>query len=784
MAKFPTLLRQAASSTALQGGSGRVSPVSTAISTPRASVPRAPNLPDVEVGDGLGINFAPFLKDLSTVGASLQNRLKKREDLSDMMWVEDHSSETRVKYLGHLKALGENPSDDIIAKLDTDYTEYVGKLLEDSPSDKATYALTRDLNSFRETLLGASLGIKARLNVQRNITSLNKIFTNASDIISKDPRAETLAEQQQNLITLVNASRGQGAIDEKVHRSYIDSIHNLSAELAENLVGDDPRAAQGILDDAKHLSLPVRTRIQSKIDRALSTLGNLAVFRAKQDLENNKVSILKNGKEDPNWDIADYADIMTPAAVEEAEGEIQTNKDLYAAQESMRAQSPNEMNTILAEFVGDDRLSYMRDAMIPRLTTFRNNQEKLLNTDPYAYTMQSPVMGSLAKQFDSISEDNEALRLATMQKMIETSYLIQKHLGINDGVRAPIPLDRAEEIAGFLNGADPNDIGPKLREVMTLYGDYYPDVFRTLVGLPKSQRIDTSIHITALHPNAIWIKEFNDAMRVDESEYNFSNDNNNLFEDTAVTHSDIDNFMRASVAADSSEDRTSYAFGFQSSIIKYAKSLYFRGKVNSPVKAINLATDRIINSKYSFDEINGQVYAIRRDLRSTDGTPVDLDDSDFNKINAFLEQKIKSGSLGLQLDDLDLSNFYSTFTMGDEAKLREVSNALRRNTFWVTTEDDQSARLYLKGRDDTSDPVRYKDQTLVEFNFSEIPALYDLDRHKGRARRGGRPIRDNLGTEGETRSSLGAPDSAKRLVESLPNDAVPLNTQSPQGSQP
>lgn len=687
--------------------------------------------------DAVGQTMASIGRAANSIGNAILTKVQYDEG----MWVEQSYSEIKKYFLSWMDTNQSRPDINLPDHLATEMKDRSEQILQAAPTPRAREAMNVELSRLGVSLFDQALKVEARKKMDQAVSDINTLLSNAEDMIASTSDPNVLYEQQSRIGAVVSQAVDTGKITPAMATSFTDSVNNMAASAAEHIAINDPTMARKIIDKAKGVSLQRRTSVEAHIDRVVKTRQSMDKVDQERLLRANVSQIENLGSTNEMFNIEAFGAVMGLEAKEEAKVKIQEAEFMFSVKSQLEAKSESEITDVIAKFAPKegDKLFDIKMQVLAKAQVYAAHQVEMIKKDPAGYSMQDPVVMSF---WDKVSKAPTEQKPGFVRQAIDASLSFQDSIGIPKGSRRVVPRRQAEMLAEQLNQGDPASVENGINMVKSTYGRYYPDVIRDMSRLPESQRIDPSIQVAVFHMNKPWLKEFIEASRFDESKYDFTSQQKTEFGQEVTENEDLNKFRMSILSTDPSQ--VDYVGGFTDAIRKDAMSLFARGKAKNPTKAVQMATDRILNDEYAFGESQSKfsggsldaVYAIRRKYYDESGIRINRTDDEINSIedglNLALGRGIKGMKQGFEKDigtlyvdpaSVDPKDLYLPDNLSDAEKTEKVALAIKRMGFWATSPDDEGVTLFIPGLNETAEPLKTRDGEEIQRSFNDVYAI-------------------------------------------------------------
>ena len=738
MPKVPLFFSSGKQRNITGGSAGSISTTTGLTRGASASSVRPILVPDPPPSAGAAIG-----RSLMTLGATLSNigqrsaadkkkedlKKKKEQEYNDRLWVNEEYNIARLQWTRWMDEASKNPSLDIADRLEAEFREFV----EDKTQNAVIHDVTREAqdalmeryDDLYVNLLGKSLTIEARKTADVTISRIGTLIQGSMDTAfhTSDPTA--VLEDQHALNEQIDLALEAGKITTANADSFKQSVANIAAVVAERMMTSNPDFAETLVKEAPGLSPSTRISLINKINRSRTSVNEKFVALQDQLFKANIAQIRKTGNPNPNFDIDVYTATRGEGHGLNAANEIKVAQEYFVGKSALLGRSLDEMNQVLSATEpkeGDD-LYDMRARVHDQLMTFAHQQAQLMDEDPFTYSLQDPVVREIAAQsYEEGIDDNQ--RSVIMFQLIEASKEFQSRIGIPDGAQSVVPLKEAQSIAARINQSSPESVINEFNNLMSTYGQYYPDVFRDISRLPSGQRIDTSLQIVALHMNKPWVSDFIMASRTPDADFNIPTQDSSDLKKFLDQSKDMNSFQTAII--ESNPNLIPYADDFYDAARKYSMALYKGGKARSMKEASKIAIDRIISSEYGFGTSGSDHIPFAIKLNHIDrlsGEPVSLTPRDVRQIEKSLSS-VRYAKRHIKVGELDQNQFGIPGQLDSNARMEYIRDSIDRDAYWVTSPDNLGVTLYIPGNGISGEPVLRHDGSTIDLTFTQALEMY------------------------------------------------------------
>ena len=502
------------------------------------------------------------------------------------------------------------------------------------------------------------------------------------------------------------------------------------AGAAEFLAGSNPDLAEQVLKQSTGISLPRQTSIKSKIATSRKTHDDLDKAMTAQLLKSNIAQIEETGEPLASYNHKHFEMLHGEDKAFEAELAMSQAMKKFDFKTSITLKRPEEIRNLLEEArpkVGSPEFAQEQETY-DDLQTIAKKQIDLFNDSPFEYSLQDPAVLAAFRAYEDAPDE---VKTPYLQEVIGRSRLIQAQLKVPPWQFSVTTRRQAKTIAATLNNTE--DVEGEILRLSRTYGAYLPDVLRDTSRLPSGERVDPMIDRIFDHIGKDWVSEFGNALRVNERELNLTETQKREVA-TELRDNDLFAQLKESFLSEDPQhpELIEDVNGLFNSIRKYALTMVNAGE--DIRDAVDLTTERVIGSEYSFGKANGRTYHISRRYEDQNGREQVFSDNQLSQINEGLRLAIEGPRFFgrptfrpdlIKPEELDPRQIQLPETFSPEQTTEALSDAVKDYGFWMTSADGNSAVLYRPGVNGQSAPFRKKDGTTVQITFEEASKLID-----------------------------------------------------------
>ena len=493
---------------------------------------------------------------------------------------------------------------------------------------------------------------------------------------------ENMVKSWQNLVA-------GGFIDEVTARDKVS--RGLAANdlySAREQISRDPYAARKALaqpDSFKFLDPLQITSLRDEADREVKSreseararqamVRQEALFSLQQWAQDNAASIQETGKAvDPPYSDAEMKSFLSPRQYEAMKRDQQQASALFQATGNMALQSPAEMQkTVEALKPVPGQQNYADQSKVyAAALRLKEQTEAARKADPgLAVRMAVPEVRGAWQAFEQ-SQKPEDLRAALKQ-----SQLAQEALGVPKANQSLMPHQLAKSMAGQVNGAKPEEAAKILRSTAETFGPYWPQAFKQM-----SKLLDANMRVAATvdDPQAAALLVEGSRQSVTALRKAVGVKDNDTGIGQAVASDDRVISLATSLSQRAGGSGT--ATQVQASIELLALQR-MRSFGEDQATATEAAIKRVVGDKYAFGGSGGFGRAASRSYR----IPKQAGDPDqINRATLRIQSTLPVQDLDLPRDVPGSLKKYTAET---------YVNAVRREGYWVTNDDESGVILY------------------------------------------------------------------------------------------
>lgn len=515
----------------------------------------------------------------------------------------------------------------------------------------------------------------------------------ASDGFARDmafartPQERALA--QENMVKSWKNLVSGGFIDEVTAREKVS--RGLAANdlySAKEQISRDPYAARKALaqpDSFKYLDPLQITSLRDEADREVKSreseararqamVRQEALFNLQQWAQDNAASIQETGKAvDPPYTDAEMKSFLSPRQYESMKRDQQQASALFQATGNMALQTPAEMQKTVEALMpvpGQQNYADQSKVYAAALKLKKQTEDKRKEDPAAAVRMAVPEVRAAWQAFEQ-SQKPEDLRAALKQ-----SQMAQDAFGIPKAFQSLLPKQQAQNIAGQINGAKPEEAAKILRSMAETFGPYWTPAFKQL-----GKELDANMRIAATvdDPQAAALIVEGSRQPVTELRKAVGVKNDDTGIGQAVASDDRVIALATSLSQRAGGSGT--ATQVQASIELLALQR-MRSFGEDQATATEAAIKRVVGDKYAFGGSGGFGRAATRSYR----IPKQAGDADaINRAALQIQSTLPVQELDLPRDVPGSLKKYTAET---------YVNAVRREGYWVTNDDESGVILY------------------------------------------------------------------------------------------
>jgi len=480
--------------------------------------PGAPAQISFGVADAIASGGQAIASGLSSIAGAAnrldqQNKqdLKQRQQYDNHLWSESQFTTAQRDWIQWTNDVQKNGSEDVVGQFKERFAKYQEGILKTAPNEDAATRLKLRMDDMGSRLFESALKIEATNRAQNTINTFDKMLTETTDMVAQNP--ESYAVPTIQLLQNIDDAREQGRITEQVAIKLREQANNIQVVAAEALVAKNPDYAKDIIDNAQGIDWAKRKAVLGEIERAKVTNDTLFKYNQTEAFQSTIASVAATGQGVKSFDVETYAQAFPaehrPAVIAEANAKIELAKQLYVGKSELQGKPPGQINQVLEKYTpqaGDPKFAD-KQQVLEVLQRAADQQVKMFQKDPFAYSRQDPVVDKAWKMVEDLPKDAKPELVNHLtQQALEASLNYQRQSGVAEGRLSVMSGDAASQYAQRINNGDTKQIQDALGNLQQVYGRYYPEAFRDLVRLPEGQRIDAAAQVVALHQGQPFMK--------------------------------------------------------------------------------------------------------------------------------------------------------------------------------------------------------------------------------------------------------------------------------------
>lgn len=711
----------------------------TARSDPRSGVQPVATIKPIDLG-GLGQGLSEFGRGQAIAEKNAKRLLEQQNRKRDSLWVNNQQLQAQRHMQKYLIEASKNPNQDIVDTWENDWNKYTDELINSAPSEDAKDALSLGLGSLEVQMIPKVFGIKASADRLYADESVKGMFEAANDMIALNVSYDSLQVLKEQIGTAIDDMSGT-LVDPATAAQYKEGINDLNLKAVDLWMLEDPSLARQVLKDTKGIPADTRAAYIKRIDAAEKQAKSVDRTLFERDYKSYISSVRATGK--GSFDVEGYVSSLPSdrqvGVRTEIKDDIAVAQGYYNFSQAIIGKSSTDIDVELMKLKPEAGVeAYHRKARLyAEAAALAEQQKSLIKKDPFTAAMQSPVIEQMVSQ---IEDDSPA---EVVQDTIAAAMQVQSEMGVPQGNMKVAPLSRLQSIAANLNKGSVDEVVNGINQLKSIYGQYYPDLFRNLVELPNDARVSTNLSMIHEHINGEntppWVFNFIDATRQTTKDLGFTDEEANDFRETAKTQSFL-NLQKAMFGAGgaSSFERSGEVL---EALSKYSMFLDASGETKGRGKSVKKASSQLIDSIYAFGESQGQTYGIPRQLPD-----MYVDDKLADKIDyaldATLNTKIQSkyaavfgGDQGIptpfHIGMVNWDQFGFSKDASADFKSKAVEDAIRTHGYWATAPDGNGVILMSKAAGTLrNQPVLSDQNEPIYVSFKEAMEWVDKVRAK------------------------------------------------------
>ena len=654
---------------------------------------------------------------------------KRQKAQDESMEVAEKYSQLTTDWSKRMVDYQSSPSEDQLSVSTTEYDKYVKGMLEGASSPMVMRELKLKAAGYRLEFVDANFRLQSQIRAQKFGASLDKMMVNADDAIFTTKSIGELMRQKSIINTLIDDAVKNGRIrDPNTVENLKNKVDQLSVSWAEANMGINPQMVKDVIEgknDTQEIMKGVSTHTkQILIDRANNTmeqLGKMDKLSLQQSLESDIVQRTQTGKGD-SLNLDSYEKAFGKTARDIAQRQLELSTQLHSIVEQSKGADGETLDKLLVS---------SQPKADPKSSTFHDQQEfyeAVVKTvekakafkakDPFNYFMQQATVKSVLSSLPA-SQANDVEKAKLIQNIVLEAQKADSDLQTWE--YAVMPKDEAKEFILKFNSSvavgskqDGGGFREELVQFNQRFGNYTSTALNQIARETGGKEIVSKVNPLLWHvDNPSIFRATLEAIRKDpETElkrFPTSKDRSSFFEDVSMDNN-LSKYEMSIFSSNTGAEASKLVSGVRDTFTAFSRDYVLNGgKMKDASEAFF--------GNYSFGSMNGMPYARPRSYSDETGKQSFMSDKQIELSDKFLEVypfKIDPSTIDPQTIVAQTKYFTS------KQLTEDISDALRRNTFWSTTEDETGVYLYTKGSlIGAPRQVFRKDGTPVKLDFRD-----------------------------------------------------------------
>lgn len=627
--------------------------------------------------------------------------IEKRKDQDDALEIATTYSALRTDWNKRLIEYQQNPSEDQLSVAASEYDDYVSKMLEGSSNDTVLTDLKLKAAGFRLELIQNAFRIEAATRAKNFGASFDQMLSNAQDSIYSAKSVAELMAQKSFLNETVDSAVKTGRIkDPETVQGLKSRINSLSVGWAEMTLSTDPEGVIEALEGKgpygnvlEGVPLHQRSVLQEKANNVIESQAKIDKLQLSESHKSAVAKALQSGN--PGFfDGEMYEKAFGPTARKIAESDIDMAVRLHSTVEGVKGADSFTLAKIQEKAVptadkGTDDF-HRQKAMYDDVQRIVAQAQSDKLKDPYAYFSQNPA---IKPYFDDGIRGNEGSAKMAQYLILEaqkadgtipaSQYRIMPKAEASDLISQ---ISQAFDINGKI---DSESFRRRLIQFEDQYRENMPIALNQLMNSKGEQVVSKMSPLLWHSDNPSLFRLVFDSIKKDDKEVmaRFPTPKQAQgFLDDVRMDKNMAKYEMSMLASNNGAGSQFLSSGVRDALRSFSRDYVLNGG------KINEASD-LFFSPYTFGQKSGIYYARPRQYSDEIGKHF-MSDDEVKHSNNFLD--FYPSTLDPKtIDPVSILNETRYFTSQEIEK--DVTDALRKNVFWSTTEDESGVYMFTKG---------------------------------------------------------------------------------------
>jgi hypothetical protein len=723
-------------------------PTHVASSSPRTQDFVAPQVGGINL-EGLARGLDVYGKGKAIEKKQAATLLKQQNQKRDSLWVTKQTLLAQKEITTMLGEADMSPSATQVADFDDAWPAIADKYMKDAPSDDAADSLSIQLGGVEVKTLPKLIALEGRAKGIEAQRDLSEVAGMMEDLMANNPDPIALTSLEGLFKQDVDEITGS-----LISTETAEKFKEQTTSMRLNAI--DVWAAQGHIQEARKalketegISGSVRAaklNTLNRLEKQGNQIDNSLLIR---DHEASISSIRETGQPTDSYDseelVASYPSKDQVGKRTQINDDIAVAEGYYAFGQAINGISPAQIDEELMKLkpeAGTDA-HHRKQRLYEEASVLANQRKQLIENDPFTAANQSPAVKQLLLEYTAL-DDADPSKDLLQQDLVTANISVQMEMGVPQNAIKVSSTDQLASYAKEINEGSVDNVVTRISQLRSIYGEYYPDLFRNMVELPKDQQVSTELSMIHEHllPNEKgnvapppWVYNFVDASRTSIKDLGFSDKDYNEFKDLTNTGSFLQ--LRQAMLGAGGNVAFERSQEVREALIRFAMHKSSLDDGSSYRKAMQSSMEQVVGSMYEFRSAKGTPYGIPRKIDGIITTPEFADKVEFALATTLKESEQKefgktvSDERGLgqrtkvpfTIDQVSWKQFGFTGDESGDYKAKIVSDSVATHGYWATNVDGNGVVLMSKdigGR--TAVPLLNDDGETIEVTFNDAAA--------------------------------------------------------------
>lgn len=656
---------------------------------------------------------------------AIQRLAEQKTKQVEALEVNQKFSQLRTDWNNRLMEYQQNPTDNLLDTATNEFDDYTKKLIEGGRTSDVKDELSLHASEFRIGFRNEVFRLQSKQQLSQFGAAYDQMMSNAEDSIFSTKSLGELQIQKNLLNKTVDDAVNAGQIkDPQVIQNLKDKANLLSVSWAESVIPENPELAQKVINgegDYKGVMQGVDVKqkeiLLNKIKEVQRTADTKEKMLLHEALQSDITQRTKAGIGNAT-DLTRFRAVFGNPAGDAAERALANADKLHGYFEEAKGADENTLNALLQKSQPKSDANsityHEEDELHKDVVDLVNKSEAAKKADAFTYFSLHPTIKPLLQKLkESNSPENKsALQNAVLdlQKsdpaMTPADYKIMPKEDADKFVKQ---FNSMLEVGNKTQGAGVRELLQKFYED---YGTNANIAFTQLNAVQGGDKITPKINPLLWHiNNPSTFRLIVDAVRKNPTE-EYARFGDEKLKKNFLTDVNLDknllSYQNTIYSNNNTPEGAKLVAGVNETFRDFSRDYILNGGNIKDASSLFFSTQ-------SFGEVNGVRYSRPRVYSDKGGDQHVMSDKQIELSNGYLEWYPKRLD-PKNIDPTSILNQTKYFT--SEQLTKDTENALQRNVFWATTEDETGVYLYTKGAlSGAPRQVKNKDGTPVRVNF-------------------------------------------------------------------